>query len=146
MANLVAKMEVDVVAPAAEVWHALTDPAVIAEYFFGTKVETDWQPGSPITWSGEYEGKAYQDKGEVVEVEPNQRLTVTHFSPMSGLPDEAENYHTITYEIEARGDTSRLSMSQDNNADEAEVEHARQTWSAMLDGLKSTVEGRRASG
>jgi uncharacterized protein YndB with AHSA1/START domain len=144
MTNLVAKAEVDVAAPAAEVWAALTHPVLIAQYFFGTTVETDWQPGSPITWKGEYQGKAYEDKGEVVEVKPHQRLKVTHFSPMTGLPDEPENYHAITYEIEDRGDASHLSLSQDNNKDEAEAEAASKTWSTMLDGLKNTVEQRRS--
>jgi uncharacterized protein YndB with AHSA1/START domain len=146
MANLVAKTEIDIAAPAAEVWQALTDPELIAEYFFGSKVETDWQPGSQITWSGEYEGKSYQDKGEVVEVEPDRRLVVTHFSPLSGQPDEPENYHTLTYEIDERGDSSHVSMSQDNNQDEDEVEHSRENWSTMLAGLKKTVEGRREAG
>jgi uncharacterized protein YndB with AHSA1/START domain len=139
MANLVAKAEIDIAASAAQVWEALTDPEMIAKYFFGTRVETDWQPGSPIVWKGEYQGKAYEDRGDVVEVEPNQRLTVTHFSPMTGLPDEPENYHTITYEIDNLGDTTRLSLSQDNNKDEAEVEHATENWSVMLGGLKKTV-------
>jgi uncharacterized protein YndB with AHSA1/START domain len=145
MANLVAKAEIDIAASAAQVWEALTDPEMIAKYFFGTRVETDWQPGSPIVWKGEYQGKAYEDRGDVVEVEPNQRLTVTHFSPMTGLPDEPENYHTITYEIDNLGDTTRLSLSQDNNKDEAEVEHATENWSVMLSGLKKTVEERRST-
>ncbi len=145
MANLVARAEVDLAASAAQVWEALTSPAVIAEYFFGTKVETDWQPGNPIRWTGEYEGTAYEDRGQVIEVEPHRRLTVTHFSPLTGLPDKPENYHTITYAIQERGGTTHLSLTQDNNKDEAEVRHASQTWSTMLDGLKATVERRRSA-
>lgn len=146
MTNLVAKAEIDVAAPAAQVWQALTDPDMIAEYFFGTKVGTDWEPGSPITGSGEYEGKAYQDKGEVVEAEPNRRLTVTHYSPLTGQPDEPENYHTLTFEINERGNTSHVSLSQDNNKDEAQAEHSRENWSTVLEGLKNTVEGRGEAG
>lgn len=146
MANLVAKTEIDIAAPAADVWQALTDPELIAEYFFGSKVETDWQPGSPITWSGEFDGKSYEDKGEVVEVDPERRLVVTHYSPLSGQPDEPENYHTLTYEIDERGDSSHVSMSQDNNKSEDEVEHSQENWSAMLAGLKKTVEGRHSAG
>jgi uncharacterized protein YndB with AHSA1/START domain len=145
MANLVAKAEIDIAASAAQVWDALTDPEMIARYFFGTRVETDWQPGSPILWKGEYQGKAYEDRGTVVEVEPHQRLTVTHFSPTTGLPDEPENYHTITYEIDDRGDGTHLSLSQDNNKDEAAAQHATENWSTMLDGLKNTVEERRST-
>ncbi len=142
MANLIATVEIDIAAPPAQVWKALTDPEVIARYFFGSKVDTDWQPGSPIVWKGEYEGKAYEDRGEVLEVETNRRLKVTHFSPMTGLPDDPENYHTITYEIDDRGDTTHLSLSQDNNRDDAEAQHATENWATMLDGLKRTVESQ----
>lgn len=144
MANLVAKADIDIAASAAQVWEALTDPEMIAQYFFGAKVETDWQRGSPIVWKGEYEGKTYEDKGEVVDVEPTKRLKVTHFSPLSGLPDEPENYHTLSYEIDDRGDTTHLSLSQDNNTDAAQVEQATKNWSTMLDGLKKTVEERQS--
>jgi hypothetical protein len=41
---------------------------------FGSEVTTDWKPGSPITWKGEFEGRAYEDKGEVIAVEPGRRL------------------------------------------------------------------------
>ena len=51
---------------------------------FGAELETDWAEGSPITWSGEWEGKPYQDKGKVLEVDPGRRLVHTHFSALSG--------------------------------------------------------------
>lgn len=141
MANVIATAEIDIAAPASRVWEALTDPAIIARYFFGTTVETDWQPGSRITWRGEYQGKAYEDKGQVVEVDPGRRLKVTHFSPMTGLPDEPGNYHTIVYEIDEHGGTTHLSLSQDNNGDDAEARRATQNWQMMLGALKKTVEG-----
>jgi uncharacterized protein YndB with AHSA1/START domain len=138
--SYIAKPEIDVAAPAARVWTALTDPEMIAKYFFGSQVETDWQPGSPIVWKGEYEGKRYEDKGEVLEVEQNRLLRVTHFSPMTGLPDKPENYHTLTYTLDERGGSTHISLSQDNNGSEAEAERATANWMTMLNGLKSTVE------
>ena len=62
MGGLKLKTSIIINAPAAQVWKALTDPAIIKQYFFGTNVETDWKKGSPITWTGEWEGKTYQDK------------------------------------------------------------------------------------
>ena len=67
MTGFVAHARVDVDAPPERVWEALTDPEEIAQYMMGSRVETDWRPGSPITWSGEYDGRPYQDKGEVFE-------------------------------------------------------------------------------
>ena len=100
MEDLVATAETEIDAPPSSVWRALTDPDVIEQYMFGARVVTDWQPGSSIVWKGEYEGKAYEDKGEVLEVVPERRLKVTHFSPLGGEDDVPENYHTLTYELE----------------------------------------------
>ena len=70
---------------------------------FGSRVETDWQVGSPIVWKGECEGKPYEDKGEVLAVRRADRLSVTHFSPLTGQDDVPENYHTLVYELDRAG-------------------------------------------
>jgi uncharacterized protein YndB with AHSA1/START domain len=140
MAELVATAEIDVAASPAAVWRALTDPERIKQYFLGATVETDWQPGSTITWSGEYNGRPYRDKGTVLEVQPEARLVVTHFSPMSGQPDVPESYHTVSYQLTERAGGTHLSLAQDNNASAEEVEHARTTWQGMLEALKRLVE------
>jgi uncharacterized protein YndB with AHSA1/START domain len=130
---------VEISASPAQVWHALTDPELIREYFVGTQVETTWEPGSPITWSGEYDGRSYEDKGEVVEVEPDKRLVVTHFSPLSGQDDVPENHHRITYELADEGDRTRLTLEQDNTPPGSEDEF-RSTWESMLGNLQRVVE------
>jgi uncharacterized protein YndB with AHSA1/START domain len=140
MADYVATAETEIEAPASRVWTALTDPEQVKQYMFGSQVETNWRPGSPIVWKGEYEGKQYEDKGEIVEIEPERRLEVTHFSPLSGREDVPENYHTLVYELEERGGKTRVSLSQDKNPTEEAAEHSRANWEQMLAGLKQVVE------
>jgi uncharacterized protein YndB with AHSA1/START domain len=140
MAGHVATAAVEIDASPDDVWAALTDPEQIKKYMFGSQVVTDWQPGSPIVWKGEYEGKTYEDKGEIVEVEPERRLKVTHFSPLSGDEDIPENYHTLLYELEQQGETTRVSLAQDNNSSEEAAEHSKANWEKMLAGLKEVVE------
>jgi uncharacterized protein YndB with AHSA1/START domain len=140
MTNLVATAETEIAASPARVWSALTDPDLIKQYMFGSLVETDWKVGSSIVWNGDYQGKPYKDKGEIIELVPEHRLKVTHFSPMSGAEDRPENYHTLTYDLEQRGQTTHLSLSQDHNASEEEAEHSKQNWEMMLAGLKDVVE------
>jgi uncharacterized protein YndB with AHSA1/START domain len=140
MADYVATAETEIDASRAQVWAALTDPEQIKEYMFGSQVVTDWKQGSPIIWKGEYEGKEYEDKGEIVEIEPERRLKVTHFSPSSGEEDRPENYHTLLYELEERGGRTHVSLSQDNNASKEAAEHSRANWEKMLAGLKQVVE------
>lgn len=141
MTGYVATAEADIGAAPEQVWAALTEPEQIKKYMFGSEVVTDWQPGGSIVWRGEYEGKRYEDKGQVLEVEPGRRLTVTHFSPLSGQEDVPENYHTVRYELEARDGGTHVVLEQDNNGSEEEAEHSQQNWQLMLDGLKKTVEG-----
>ena len=140
MAGVVATAEVTVAAPVERVWSALTDPAEVSAWMFGTRLETDWTPNGPITWSGEFQGRNYQDKGVVLEVDRPRRLVVTHFSPLTGQPDAPENYHTLVYELSGNGDGTTLSLSQDNNADDAEADHSRKNWEQALGALKAHVE------
>ena len=141
MAGITARAEIDVDSSPAKVWRALTEPTLIEKYFFGSRVETTWQPGSSIRWKGEWKGEPYEDKGEVLEVEPNRLLKFTHFSPLSGLPDKPENYHTLVLVLEEQGTSTHVALSQDNNNNEAEAEHSAQNWRSMLAGLKKIVEG-----
>jgi uncharacterized protein YndB with AHSA1/START domain len=130
---------VEISASPGQVWNALTDPALIRQYFFGTEVDTTWEPGSPITWKGEYEGEEYEDKGEVLEIVPEQRLVVTHFSALSGQQDRPENYHRVEYRLDDEGDATKVHLEQDNAPAES-VDDFRATWETMLGNLKELVE------
>ena len=84
-------------------WEALTNPDLIKQYLFGTTVKTDWQVGSPIIYEGQWQGKSYQDKGTVMQIEPGKLLVSTYWSSMEGLPDVPENYKTVRYELSPEG-------------------------------------------
>jgi uncharacterized protein YndB with AHSA1/START domain len=137
-----AHAHVDVAAPPGRVWEALTDPPQVSAWMGGARVETTWEPGSPITWSGEWEGRPYADRGEVLEVEPGRRLVVTHYSPLSGQDDVPESYHTVRYELSGDDGGTAVDLAQDGCADADEAARFSQTWQMMLDGLKQVAEGR----
>jgi uncharacterized protein YndB with AHSA1/START domain len=139
--KLVARASITVKASSARVWAALITPALIKKYFFGSDIVTDWRVGSPILYRGEWQGRAYEDKGRILKFEPEKLLATTHWSPLSGVPDTPENYHTVTYEIVPQGEATKVLLTQDNNASEEEKSHSEQNWKAVLDGLKKLLEG-----
>jgi uncharacterized protein YndB with AHSA1/START domain len=140
MSEYVATAQCEIAAPPEQVWRALTDPELIKKYMFGSEVRTDWKPGSPITWQGEFEGRKYMDKGEIIAVEPGRRLEITHFSPLTGQEDRPENYHRVSYELQQTDGGTSLRLTQDNSSSAEEAEHSAATWQMMLDGLKKVAE------
>ena len=115
--NLLAKATIPINTTTERVWNALVNPDAIKQYMFGTNVVSEWREGSPITWQGEWQGKSYEDKGVILKLQPRRTIHYSHFSPLSGLPDKPENYHTVTIDLSADGDQTHVSLAQDNNAD-----------------------------
>lgn len=146
MARFTATAQTDVAATAQRVWAALTEPERIASYMQGSRVTTTWQVGSPITWDGQYDGRSYQDKGEVLTYDEPHVLSVTHYSTLMGQPDEPESYHTLVYTLTASGQRTRLELTQGGCDSEEQAAQFSQNWQGMLDGLKAHVEGSATSG
>jgi uncharacterized protein YndB with AHSA1/START domain len=141
MSGAIATASTDVTATPETVWAALTRPEEISAWMPGTTVETTWEVGAPITWSGEYDGRAYQDKGEILAVEEQRLLSMTHYSPLMGTDDVPENYHTLVYTLTPTDTGTRLELSQDGCDSEDQARQFSQNWQAMLESLRSHVEG-----
>ena len=135
-----AKATATVHAPISKVWQALVNPEIIKQYLFDTEVITDWQEGSPIVYKGIWQGKPFVDKGEILKIEPERLLMSTHWSPLSGVPDTPENYHTVTYTLSEKGDSTEVTITQDNNSTEQEKEHSERNWETVLAGMKKLLE------
>jgi uncharacterized protein YndB with AHSA1/START domain len=132
-------------ASASQVWDALTKPELIKQYFFGTNAKSDWKPGSPVTFTGEWEGKSYKDKGTVLKAEPGKLLQYTYWSSMSGIEDKPENYVVVTFDIKEENDETNLSITQQNIPDEKTKKHSEENWKMVLNNLKGLLEKKKAA-
>jgi uncharacterized protein YndB with AHSA1/START domain len=126
-------------APIEKVWEALINPKLVKQYFFGSNQETDWNVGSKILWTGEYEGTTYVDKGIVLEFLPNKKLSYSYLSSWSGLDDKPENYLLVIYEVKPVEVGTELTIIQ-SNYDEDKAKHSAENWATVIDGLKKIVE------
>jgi len=140
MTDITTSTSIEIDAPIERVWHALTTPDEIERWFFGVKTESDWREGSPIVHRGEYQGRPYEDKGEIVRIEPPTLLVHTHWSDMSGLPDEPEHYQRVTWSLEANNDGTLLTIDEENLPSEEAKRASEQSWPQALMALRTLVE------
>jgi len=127
-------------APSSKIWDALTNPALIKQCLFGTEAHSDWKKGSPITYTGEWQGKKYEDKGTILEIEKEKLLLCTYWSSFSGLPDAPENYQLVRYELFPKGNSIELRITQENAPTKEAAEHSEKNWGMVLSKLKELVE------
>ena len=127
-------------APIDRVWKAITTPAEIKRWFFGVDTESDWKVGSQLVHTGEYQGKPYVDKGEILEIESPRRLVHTHWSDISGKPDKPEHYQTVAWDLAERDGGTQLTITEQNlpSADAARTSEA--AWAGALKSLKELLE------
>ncbi|HAP34682.1 MAG TPA: ATPase [Bacteroidetes bacterium] len=138
--NFIAKIDIEINADTATVWKWLTSPELIKKYFFGTQTESDWKKGSPIYFRGEWEGKKYEDKGTILDIQPGKFVKYDYWSSMSGKPDIPENYATVSYELTAKGNATILNIIQDGIDSEKSKEHSEQNWNAIMGSMKKMIE------
>ncbi|MGO4298561.1 SRPBCC family protein [Leifsonia sp. RAF41] len=136
-----ARADIHVDASRDRLWQALTDPATIERFLFGSRVETDWQKDSPVVYHGEWEGQPYEDKGVILDVVAGERLVTSYYSPLSGKPDEPASYQTVSYLLADDADGTLVTITQDGCADDAEAQRMGDNWGTVLQTLKSVVEG-----
>ncbi len=124
-------------------WKALTDPALIKKYLYGTNTQTDWKPGSDIVFEGEYNGQKYRDHGKILENETHRKISYSYWSGFSGLEDKPENYARVGYKLkDLDKGTCELTWSQSGFANEEGQKHSQSGMKEFLKSLKEVIEGQ----
>lgn len=139
MSNI-ARATISMQASRAKVWEALVNPAIIKQYMFGTEAVSDWKKGSSVVYRGEWEGKPYEDKGVILEIEPEKRMVMDYSSSFSGDLKDARNHRLITYELEVEDDQTVLTVVQDNNPSQKAAEDSTKNWQYILQTMKQLLE------
>ena len=135
-----AQVTIEVDANASEVWDALVNPQMIKKYLHNTNAVSDWKEGSTLEFRGEWKGKSYVDKGEIVKLEKEKLLQYTWLSSSSGMEDKKENYSLISYRLTSKNGKISLTLTQDNIPNEEGKKQSEKNWSAVFEDLKKVVE------
>jgi len=98
----------------ASVWAALTDPAHVARWQYGSVLDTDWSVGGPLRFTTEWEGQTFEQWGTVLSFDEPTKLHYSLFAPRADLVDAPENYFTMTYELTGEGDATKVTITQDD--------------------------------
>jgi uncharacterized protein YndB with AHSA1/START domain len=122
-------------------WRAITDPADTQLYYYGTRVQSDWKPGSRLVY---LDGDEVSLDCAIVEIEPPHRLV--HSFTMVYAPEmAAERPSRVTWSIEKQGDVCRLTLVHDDFDGETRTYHeVEDGWTEILTGLKTLLETGRA--
>ena len=82
-------------------WRAITDGDETVRYYYGTRVASDWRPGSAVTYT--YPDGSVAADGKVLEIEPGRHVLMTFHARWD--PDlEAEGPVRQAWEIADAGD------------------------------------------
>ena len=125
-----------------ETWRMLVDPARASELWWGSTVESDFQPGHPIVWKGTWEGKPFEDRGTILQVREPTLLQYSHWTPSMG-PDTEENRNLLTWRLSEEGGGVRVTFQHDNIATREMKDHSEPMWNQLLARMKEILEKTR---
>jgi uncharacterized protein YndB with AHSA1/START domain len=125
------------------VWRAITDGDDTVQYYFGTRVRSDWAAGSHIRYDNP-DGTVAAD-GEVIAIDPPKRLEMSFLARWD--PEmEAEGPVRQVWELDAADGATKLTVT--TYGLKAGSQMAQEFAGGMVfivSGLKTLVEGGRAA-
>lgn len=125
-------------APPERVWEALTQAEFTRQFWGGYQIQSDWKPGSPVSFvkpNGETDLK-----GEVLEVEPPRLLSYT-FACQSRDGSVREDGTRVTFAISVEFGVTKLKITHEGFLPDSRVfTEVSQGWQAILSSLKTLLE------
>ncbi len=124
----------------SKVWDALTKPELVKLWQYGSDLITNWEIGSAITFRAEWQGKIFEQWGQVLEVRPTEFLKYSLFAPRPDLEDKPENYFVMSYVLTTENEQTKLDIIQEDNRPNAKQEDPQGEENPILQLLKKVVE------
>ncbi|AZN39599.1 SRPBCC family protein [Paenibacillus albus] len=125
-------------------WEALTSGDFTEQYFFGSRIVSDWNEGSQVTYS---RGGEVTDYGTIMKCEPNRLLSFTwnYVADKSGRAEPSR----VTFQLVPMKGAVKLTLKHENlnpsdivDRDDT-FEGLNNGWPAILSNLKTLLETGR---
>jgi uncharacterized protein YndB with AHSA1/START domain len=124
---------------AARVWDALTNPEITQQYWFDTRIESDWKVGSKVLYRRKGQ---ITDEQTLLKFEPPHVLSYT-FNPLFE-EFRGERPSRVTFELAAVEEVVRLTTTHDDFEPNSKGYRAcSDGWPVILSNLKTLLETGR---
>lgn len=125
---------------ADDVWDAITNPERTVQYFYGTAVESNWEPGGEMNYR--YPDGTPAATGHIIAIDPPHRLEFT-FHAMWDEALTAEGAAREVWRLQEMGEMVELTIEL-YDIGEKTLEDFRNGLPYIVAGLKSLVETGKA--
>lgn len=126
-----------------KVWKYLTDTGLMKQWMgdpeMNIEIITDWKTGSPITIKG-FHHQQFENKGEILQLDPERIFQYTHLSSLSNLADESNNYTIITFTLTPKGEQTELTVEAVNFPTLEIYKHLEFYWNGTIQIIKLKIE------
>ena len=127
-------------APVEKVWQAITDPKVTKQYFFSTEVVSEFVVDAAISYRSPDGNNAIE--GKILVIEAGKRLVHTFAKEWDD--ENSEPASRVTYELEAMGSATKLTLIHDNfHAETKTFNEVGSGWPIIFSGMKTLLETGR---
>lgn len=128
---------------AANVWNTLTETPLMKQWMadeeMQIEIQTDWKVYRPIIINGFHHLK-FENKGIVLQFQPNQIFQYSHLSSLSCLEDKPENYSIIKFELKSLEYQTELKLTIKNFPTEVIYKHLCFYWRTTIEKIKTFAE------
>lgn len=132
-----------IAASPAEVWKTLTVQERMLQWMgerdLQLQIHTTWEINSPFVISGFHHIK-FENRGKVLQFEPEQLLVYTHRSTVSRLPDTPESDTVFEFRLQEVEGGTALALRIYNFPTESIYKHLALYWPVTLEELKHVAE------
>jgi uncharacterized protein YndB with AHSA1/START domain len=127
----------------AKVWTALTDIELMRQWLgepeMKIEVQTDWKINSKIFIRGFHHIK-FENKGIILQYDREKKLSYSHLSSISRLPDKPESYSILEFILTAFDKQTLLTLNISNFPTETIRKHLEFYWRTTIVNIKRKAE------